>query len=171
MNSFDIVVTLGLIVAVAMGLQAGLLRSAATILGYLLAMPLAVWIASMVSPQIDSFADRPSLQNSVLLFAIFLMSGLALGTLLRLAVTDIIGHEIGWGDRLAGAALGAVRVFLIAVTLVLIFDELIPDGRQPSFLVGSQLRPMLSVAGQRGFRSLPPDVTAYIDHLKRTHRL
>ncbi|NVN87820.1 MAG: CvpA family protein [Rhodopseudomonas sp.] len=171
MNSFDIVVTLGLGFAVVMGFQAGLLRSAATILGYLVAMPIAVWIMSMVAPKMDSFADQPSVQNSVMLFAIFLMSGMALGTLLRLAVNEIIGHEIGWGDRLAGAVLGAGRVFLIAVMMVLIFDELIPAGGQPAFLVGSQLRPVLSRAGQTGVKSLPPEVTAYIDQLKSTHRI
>jgi membrane protein required for colicin V production len=48
---------------------------------------------------------------------------------------------------------------------------LIPAGQQPAFLTGSQLRPMLSAAGQRGFKSLPPEVTAYIDQLKRTHRI
>jgi membrane protein required for colicin V production len=43
MNSFDVVVYVGLIVAMVIGFRAGLLRSAVTILGYLLAMPIAVW--------------------------------------------------------------------------------------------------------------------------------
>jgi hypothetical protein len=55
---------------------------------------------------------------------------------------------------------------LIAVTMVLIFDQLIPPTLQPAFLTGSQLRPMLSMAGQSGVRSLPPEATAYIDQLK-----
>jgi membrane protein required for colicin V production len=53
----------------------------------------------------------------------------------------------------------------------LIFDQLVPSDRQPAYLIGSQLRPLLSVAGQRGFRSLPPDVTAYIDRLKKERRI
>ena len=40
-------------------------------------------------------------------------------------------------------------------------------GPTAAYLTGSQLRPLLSVAGQKGFRSLPPDVTAYIDRLKK----
>ena len=51
--------------------------------------------------------------------------------------------------------------------LVLIFDRIIPAGREPAFLRGSQLRPILSEAGRQGLRSLPPDVTDYIDRLKR----
>jgi len=47
----------------------------------------------------------------------------------------------------------------------------VPADRQPAFLNGSQLRPLLSQVGQRGFRSLPPDVVAYIDRLKRDRRI
>lgn len=42
MNSFDIVVLLGLVIAIATGFNTGLLRSAVTILAYLVAMPIAV---------------------------------------------------------------------------------------------------------------------------------
>ena len=42
MNSFDAVVYLALLIAVVTGFSAGLLRSAVTILAYLVAMPIAV---------------------------------------------------------------------------------------------------------------------------------
>ena len=170
MNSFDIVVYLALVIAVVAGFRAGLLRSAITILAYLIAMPVAVWIMSLLAPAIGG-GDAPLTQNSVLFFGIFLATGMALGWLARMALDDVIGPETGFGDRLGGAALGAVRVGLVAITLVLIFDQLVPADRQPAYLVGSQLRPWLSTAGQKGFRSLPPDVTAYIDRLKRGERI
>jgi membrane protein required for colicin V production len=90
---------------------------------------------------------------------------------MRMALDDAIGPRAGIADRLAGAALGAARVGVVAVTLVLIFDQLVPVHRQPAFLTGSQLRPLLSVAGQKGFSTLPPDVAAYIDRLKRDRRI
>ena len=55
--------------------------------------------------------------------------------------------------------------------LVLVFDRIIPPGREPGFLKGSQWRPVLSSWGQYGLRSLPPDVEDYIDRLKRQHRI
>jgi membrane protein required for colicin V production len=170
MNSFDIVVYLALAVAVVTGFRAGLLRSAITILAYLVAMPIAVWIMSLLAPAIGA-GDAPLTQNSVLFFAIFLVAGMALGWLARMGLDDAIGTETSLGDRLGGAILGAVRVGLVAVTLVLIFDQLVPADRQPAYLVGSQLRPWLSMAGQKGFRSLPPEVTAYIDRLKHDRRI
>src|SRR5712672_1787930 len=71
MNSFDAVVYLGLIVAVVTGFNAGLLRSAVTILAYLIAMPIAVWIMSLISPQIAGKLDSPWAQHSLLFFGIF----------------------------------------------------------------------------------------------------
>ncbi|MBN9012956.1 MAG: CvpA family protein [Rhizobiales bacterium] len=126
MNIFDIAIYAGLLIAVVGGFHVGLLRSAATIVGYLMAMPVAVWIT---------------------------------------------GTDVGLLDRLAGALLGAVRLFLVAITLVLIVDQLMPANRQPAFLNQSSLRPMLSWAAAQGIKSLPPDITAYIDRLKRQYRL
>jgi membrane protein required for colicin V production len=171
MNSFDAVIYLGLVIAVVTGFNAGLLRSAVTILAYLIAMPIAVWAMSLVSPGIDGKFSSPLTQNSLLFFGIFLIAGMVLGKLMRMALDETIGPGAGIGDRLAGAALGAVRVGLVAITLVLIFDQLVPSDRQPSFLTGSKLRPLLSVAGQKGFKSLPPDVAATIDRLKQDRRI
>jgi membrane protein required for colicin V production len=171
MNIFDIAVTIALIVAVITGFNAGLLRSAVTILAYLFAMPLAVWLMSLLPSASDAATSAPLAQNSLLFFAVFLVSGMALGKMARMAIDETMGSEAGIGDRLAGALLGAARVGLVAITLVLIFDQLVPVDRQPAYLTGSQLRPLLSMAGQRGFRSLPPDVTAYIDRLKRDRQI
>lgn len=171
MNSFDAVVFLALVVATVSGFNAGLLRSAVTILAYLIAMPIAVWVMSLVSTGNVGEPASPLLQNSPLLFGVFLITGIVLGKIMRMALDDTVGPQTGIGDRLAGAVLGAVRVGLVAISFVLIFDQLVPLDRQPAYLKGSQLRPLLSVAGQKGFKSLPPDVVAYIDRLKRDRRI
>jgi membrane protein required for colicin V production len=171
MNSFDGVVYLGLIVAVVTGFNAGFLRSLITILAYLVAMPIAVWAMSWVSRGIGGEPISSLMQNSLLFFGIFLVAGMVLGQVMRMALDDAIGPHSGFADRIAGAGLGAVRVGLLAITLVLIFDSLVPPDRQPAFFDGSQLRPLFSVAGQKGFRSLSPDVAATIDRLKKERRI
>ena len=171
MNSFDVVVYVGLVAASVIGFKAGLLRSAITILGYLFAMPIAIWTMSLVSPHGGGDAVPTGAQNSLEFYGIFLIAGLGLGKILRMAIDEMIEPEAGLADRLAGAALGAVRVGVVAVTLVLIFDRLVPFNCQPAYLTGSQLRPLLSLAGQTGFKSLPPDVATYIDRLKRDRNI
>src|SRR3977135_2130945 len=105
MNSFDAVVYVGLVIAVITGFNAGLLRSAVTILAYLIAMPIAVWVMSFVSPQIEGKLGSPFSQNSLLLFGIFLVVGIVLGKLMRMALDETIGPRAALGARPAGAVL------------------------------------------------------------------
>ena len=168
MNSFDAVVCVALIVAMTMGFNAGLLRSAVTILAYLVAMPIAVWVTSQVTRETSGLA---LMQIPLPFFGTFLAAGIVLGKLMRMVLDETIGTESGIIDRLAGSVLGAVRVGLVAISLVVIFDQLVPADRQPSYLVSSRLRPIFSAAGQMGLKSLPPDIAAYVDRLKRDRRI
>jgi len=166
MNTFDLVVYLALAVATVTGFGTGLVRSAATILAYLLAMPIAVWVMSYVPPLDDQYAS-PLGHNVGFFLGAFLIIGMGLGKLARMMVDDAIGSDLGVVDRLAGAALGALRVGLVGISVVMVFDRLIPAADEPSFLKGSQLRPLFSAAAQTGFRSLPPEAASAIDRLKR----
>jgi membrane protein required for colicin V production len=174
MNSFDAAVYLVLIFAVITGFNTGLLRGAITILGYLIAMPIAVTATSLLAPQIGgkfgpAFGSA-LVQNSILFFAIFLISGMLLGQVGRLMISDATGSQPSLLDRIGGVGLGAARVGLVATTLVLVFDQLAPLGVQPAFLTGSQLRPLFSTAGQMGLKQLPPDLAATINRLKQPQR-
>jgi membrane protein required for colicin V production len=171
MNSFDAVVGIALVAAVVLGYNSGLLRSAVTILAYLFAMPIAIWAMTFVAPMIGGQADASWMQSWPLFFGIFLLAGMVLGKLMRMVLDEAIGPGAGVGDRLAGAALGAVRAGLVAVTLVMIFDQLVPRDREPGYLEGSRLRPLLSAAARTGFRSLPPEAAAAIDRLKKDRHI
>jgi membrane protein required for colicin V production len=166
-NPFDAAIYIVTAVAVVMGFSSGLLRSLATIFGYVSAMPIALAASPPLSQILTDQLHMPPVQNWVVPCGIFVAAGLVLSALLRLAVTELVGPQVSIPDRLAGALLGAVRIGLLAVLMVLIFDRIIPAGRDPAFLHGSQMRPLLSTAGQLGLKSLPPDVADYIDRLKR----
>jgi membrane protein required for colicin V production len=167
MNPFDAVVYAVAVAAIVLGFRAGLLRSLATILGYLAAAPVAI----AVTPRLMALVTgeyATSLERTWLALAgVFLAVGFVVSALLRAAVGGFRGPETDIVDRLAGALLGAVRIGLLAVLLVVIFDRIIPPNRQPSFLAGSWLRPYLSAAGQKGLKSLPPEIETTIDRLKR----
>jgi membrane protein required for colicin V production len=178
---FDGAVYFVMFIAVIGGFHAGFVRSALTIFAYLVAMPLAVAATPYVAPLLGSKVLGPTAdttltplaaigaRNSLLFFGVFLAIGVVLGALMRAAVNEAVGTRIGIADRLAGAGLGVIRIALVAVLLVLVFDRLIPPGREPDFLRGSRLRPTLSLAGQLGLRTLPPETLAFIDRLKKEH--
>ena len=170
-NAFDLAIYVYLAVAIISGYRSGLLRSLATIFGYAIAAPVAVAAMSFLTPL---FADRLQLrpdQSSLAYFVVFFVLGIILAALLRGAVGEISGPQIGPADRAAGALLGALRVVLVAVLMVMVFERVIPEGREPAFLRESNLRPILSQAGREGLRKLPPDVTEFIDRLKRERGL
>jgi membrane protein required for colicin V production len=171
MNPFDAVVYFFLALAVAFGFSSGLLRSLATILGYLAAAPVAFLAAPTVAPLVAAQTQNSPWAYWIALGGVFLAAGIVFGALLRLALRAMIGERISVPDRLCGALLGAVRIGLVAVLIVLIFDRVIPPGREPAFLKGSQLRPWLSRAGEAGVNSLPPEAVEAIDRLKRARSL
>jgi membrane protein required for colicin V production len=167
MNSFDFVVILGAVVAIVMGFRSGLLRSVATIVGYLCAMPIALVTAPASGAFLTEQLRMPPAPGWAVFCGIFLVTGIVLAALLRTAINELVGEIVSIPDRVAGATLGAMRIGLLAVLMVVIFERIIPPDRQPSFLKESRLRPILSAAGQLGLKSLPPDVAETIDRLKR----
>ena len=170
-NLFDGAIYLCLAVAVFTGLRSGLMRSLATIIAYLIAAPVAVAVMPYLTPLVNARLQLTPAQLPLLFFAVFFVIGFLLAALMRGAVGEITGHRIGVVDRAMGAMLGAVRVILLAVLIVMVFDRIIPAGREPEFLAGSKWRPILSEAGRQGLRRLPPDVTEFIDRVKREHGL
>jgi membrane protein required for colicin V production len=167
MNIFDTVVLGFTLLAIVFGFHAGLLRSLATIFGYVVAAPFAVAVTPPLAFYLAGSNDVSGGRGALVLFAVFLVSGMLFSALLRRAIGDVVGPNTGLFDRLAGAALGAVRIALLAVLMVTIFDRIIPPRAEPAWLSESRLRPMLSAAGRQGLRALPPDVVDYIDRLKR----
>jgi membrane protein required for colicin V production len=167
MNPFDAVIYVGLVFAMVAGFNTGLIRSAVTIVAYMIAVPIAIFAMSAISPPANGKAVSLFAQNGLVFSGVFLFAGIALGKLARVMIDDATGSHAGPVDRLCGAMLGAARVGLIAITIVLVFERIVPSPLQPQWLAWSKLRPFLSAAGQKGFSSLPPDLAATIDRLKQ----
>jgi membrane protein required for colicin V production len=171
MNTFDAIVTAVVLIGIVIGFMSGLLRSLTAILAYLIAAPIAVSLTPRLTALIFGQSGISPDEIWIALFVVFVGLGLFVSALLRGLVNELAGDEIGLLDRLAGGALGALRIFLVAVLVVIVFDRLIPADREPNFLIGSKLRPYLSAAGQKGLRSLPPDIADYLDRIKRDRGL
>jgi membrane protein required for colicin V production len=171
MNSFDAIVIAVALAGIAIGFMSGLLRSLAAILAYLIAAPVAVALTPRLTALTFGQVNVPPGEAWIVLFAVFVGLGLLISALLRGLVGELAGDEISLFDRVAGGALGAVRILLVAVLIVIVFDRLIPADRQPGFLAGSKLRPYLSDAGRIGLETLPPDIADYLDRIKHDRGL
>lgn len=168
-NPFDLAVYICLALAFIAGFSSGLLRSLATIFAYVAGLAITVAAAPLI---VGIAAERmPGLQTWIALTVVYLLASVIFGAVLRFVISEIAGPEVGPVDRMLGAVLGLIRILFVAVLIVIIFDRIIPAGHDPSFLIGSRLRPILSEAGRQGLRKLPPDIEAYIDRLKRERGL
>jgi membrane protein required for colicin V production len=165
MNQFDFAVGLALVAFMAFGFYAGLLRSLASILGYIAATPIALAATSYVSPALADDSAPPWARNAVLFFVVLVLLGGLVGRQMQHGVSAVFGEKVDLVDRIVGALFGALRVGLAVLPMVILFDRYVPSDRQPQFLAGSKLRPYFSAAGQRGIRSLPGEVTVYLDKL------
>jgi membrane protein required for colicin V production len=170
MNPFDITVAVALVAFMGFGFRAGLLRSLASIFGYVAAAPVAVAATSWVSPALASDAAPPWTRNFMLFFVVLFVVGAAVGHLLRQGLATVAGDDVDIVDRIVGAIFGAVRVGLVVLPVVVAFDRFVPVGREPAFFAGSKLRPIFSAVGRRGWQSMPPDAAAYLDKLSRQRR-
>lgn len=169
-NPFDAIVAMLALLAAMMGFMTGLLRSLATILGWVAAAPVAVYatppVMAMAASQAGAALPQPAVFFGVLAFV-----GMVLARLLRSAVVAFVAPVVSMPDRLAGATLGAGRIGLVAVLLVLVFERIVPVHLQPQAFTQSRLRPVLSQAGAAGLKTLPPEIEALIDKLKREYRI
>jgi membrane protein required for colicin V production len=174
MNPFDAAVLVIALMALVGGFAAGLLRSLATILAYVVAGPVALTVA----PRVTSFlAVRNLLPNDVVPNAasyvplvLLLVIAIVLGALMRGAVGGAAG-QMGAIDRVLGAVLGVARVGLLAVVFVLVLEAVVPPGGAPDWFKQSKLRPYLSAAGAQGLGALPPPARDAIERLKRERPL
>ena len=161
-NPFDAVVYALLLIAVVFSFNSGLLRSLATIFGYVAAMALAVAFAPPLTQILVEQFRAPPGQGWVVFVMLFIGGGMLIGVMLRYAVSAAVGPNVSFPDRVAGAMLGAIRILLLAVVIVLVFDRLIPpsrnygheqawhDGNGHSHLQATLLGPSLSVPIREG---------------------
>ncbi len=92
MTTFDIILSIAALIALISGFRAGLVRSLATILGYIIAGPIALAATSFVTPAFAGELGMPWGRNSLVFFAIFLMFGMFFGHLLKLAASDTLAR-------------------------------------------------------------------------------
>jgi membrane protein required for colicin V production len=168
-NSFDAVIAALALIAAVMGFMTGAMRSVATVIAYLAAAPLALAATPYASVLLSTQAETPPVNRWIVLAALFVVGGMLLGVLLRGVVTVLTGPTASLSDRFVGALFGAARIGFAAILMVLVFDRVIPAHLEPDFLAQSRLRPILSAAGAKGLRTLPPEAVDLIDRLKREH--
>lgn len=96
MNVFDAVIIAAAVIAIVMGYRSGLLRSLATIFGYLAAAPVALVLTPKFTPHVPATASAFGGSGALVFFTLLLIIGMLLAALLRRSV-DAAGGSHGPG--------------------------------------------------------------------------
>ena len=100
-NSFDLAVYVCLFVAVVMGFMTGLLRSLATIIGYICGAGIAVAATPKALSLLANYPKIPTPQTWIIFVAIFIVAGALISGVLRLIVSGMAGRNVSVPDRIA----------------------------------------------------------------------
>jgi len=101
-NSFDLAVYLCLFVAVVMGFMTGLLRSLATIIGYICGAGIAVAATPKALFLLANYPKIPTPQTWIVVVAIFIVAEALISVVLRLIVSGVAGRNVSVPDRIGG---------------------------------------------------------------------
>ena len=170
MNPFDAVVTAAVILGVVLGFMSGCCAAWRQSLAISSPRRLPLRLRPRIVPLRRATRHCPG--QCVAAAVSISRAGVDLGALFRNGVDEFIDAMSALFDRVAGAVLGAVRILLVAVLIVVVFDRIIPADRQPPFCSARSCGPICQRAGQKGLQShCRPTSTRYIDRLKRERGL
>jgi len=119
-----------ILVPLASGIKDGLVSGLMRGLGLLVACALAIWKMSWLSERGSHFLGLSSGSAPIVVLAAALIAGWFLGMAAGWAWKKFSTGSVGWADRLAGGALGAVKGAVIALVVISIVSIASPAFRQ-----------------------------------------
>lgn len=133
----------------------GFFREVFTLVGLLVAFPLACWYYHLLALQLRNLLTTPATAQlaafALILTAVTLAASL-LGRVLRHGVRTV---GLGFADRLGGALFGLLRGAGIATALLFAITAFLPAA---PWIVHSQLAPYLLRAAHAVSFTMPPDL-------------
>lgn len=155
MSWVDIIITAVVFIGIWRGFSAGLIKSFASLISWLLALVVASKTAADWAPLFAPLVDGIVLQTALAFIVIMLCVVVVVGMLAGLIARSLKALKLGFVDRIAGAVLGAatgVLKVLIVLSVATPLLALAPQA-QSSVLIPSLLpyAPMAKTLLQKAF--------------------
>lgn len=118
MNSLDIVILILLIVSNINGMRQGLVKALAGLIGWFLALLLAIRLSPQVQPLMVQYTADPTMQKiaafTSIIFVVLVLTWLA-GHVLHKLLTQM---KLSWLNRLAGGGFGLAKSVIIVLVMM-----------------------------------------------------
>ncbi len=142
MNPLDWFLAILLAYSVVRAAMRGFFREAFALGGLLVGFLLACWNFRNLAPQLRGLVNSPPL-SELLAFLLILIACIVIATILgKLLSKTASAVGLGFLDRLAGAAFGLARGFVLGIAILLMMTAFLPSSPwvQTSFLAPYFLR-------------------------------
>lgn len=147
---FDVVVIAVILLSAIMSIGRGLIRETFSILAFVIGGISALVCIKLFEPSLKNVMspDADSIAPTVILFLAGFLVAYVLAAFLGARLSRLVNDnpEIGWGDRFAGAGLGALKGILACIGFVVIMHLFICRGTEPAEIAKSYTYPYLDAA-------------------------
>ena len=168
MNLLDVLLA-GLILAGALwGLIKGFVRITAMLVTLVAGGIVAARCYAPVAGVVAQVITNPALQRYVAMTIIFVGFALAVGLLARWITHWVVAVELGWLNRMAGLAAGALLGFATGALLISMLTLWLP--KNDTLFEASRLYPRWLALLRQAHAVLPPDLAARFDQYQQHMR-
>ena len=157
MNWLDIVCGIIILASVAAGFKQGMIKIGIGLAAFVVGFLAASWTYGIAADYVSGFIhSRPAanIAGFLIVFCMVLVIGAIIAAILS-RMLRLVG--LGWADRLAGAAFGGIRGFLVAVVLVMALLAFTP-GTVNGAVAHSRLAPYVVGASRVIAEATPHEI-------------
>ena len=157
MNGFDILLIVIIVGAMLIGMLKGIVRLAVGLLALMAAFTVAAAFHLELAVRVGGDSEPSSVARLVAWAALFFGVMFA-GSLVAWALRNLVkAAMLGWADRLAGAALGALAAIMLSAFLLVPLVAYMPD--EGAWLRGSRLVPFVVSVADVLHRIVPEELS------------
>jgi membrane protein required for colicin V production len=150
-------------VSALLSMMRGFTREVLAIGSWVAAAAAAYYFHPYLLPYLSPYIHKPVVLQAVAAAIVFFAT-LIIVSLFTVRLSDaILDSKIGALDRSLGFVFGAVRGFLLAVVAFAIFNWLVGDKQQPSWVQTAKTRPILVDTADRIVALLPEDAASTLE--------
>ena len=141
----------------------GFSREVLAIASWAAAAAAAYYFYPLVTPYLTPYIHKDVLAQAAAAALVFIAT-LIVVSLFTVRLSDaILDSKIGALDRTLGFVFGVARGFLLAVVAFAIFNWLVSDKQQPTWVKSAKTRPILTETADKIVALLPEDAAETID--------
>ncbi len=160
MTKFDYAVLAVFGLSALIGLARGATRELTTIFAFVVSALLSWFGLRFTGPLVHHVIHAHWLADAAAVIGVFIVLYILLRTVGGILTRGVRSTVLSGPDRVAGAAIGAVRGWIVVGVLALLLDAVTPIARMPTWITGARTYPLV-IGAATSLRALAPKTLSF----------